>query len=129
MKKELGLLVVLMLLVSSVVYASTVMLGWNAVADDGNDPASGPATRYDLRYSEQPILETNFEFATQLETGAPKLPGQMEMYTFTVPDGNKHFYFAIKVYDEVNNASTMSNLAEIDLFPPATVVNLHSEKQ
>ncbi|MDD5355112.1 MAG: hypothetical protein PHY56_01020 [Candidatus Omnitrophica bacterium] len=116
------------ILTVSLVYALDITLGFTAVADDGNDPSSGPATRYDLRYSNTPIIETNFDNAIKLETGVPKAPGQLEMYTFNIPDADTHYYFAIKVFDEQDNSSQMSNLAEADLFRPAAVGDLKLQR-
>ncbi len=122
--RKLLALLSMLVLVASVAHATTVNLGFTAVADDGNIATSGPAATYVLRYSELPITESNFDAATQLETGAPKAPGEAENYTFELPNGDKHFYFAIKVYDRAFNGSAMSNLAEADFFRPATVGNL-----
>lgn len=117
------------ILATSIAYALNVTLGWTAVADDGNDVASGPATRYDLRYSIHPITNDNFASAIQIPTGAPKAPGSFEEYSFDLPDINTHYYFAIKTYDEVDNESALSNLAEADFFVPAPVANLRVLKQ
>ena len=103
------------------VEAREVTVHFTAVADDGNIVSSGSADRYDFRYSESEITEANFDAAIQLITGAPKNPGETETYTFTLPDGNKHFYFCLYVYDEANNRSDISNLLEFDFFPPAAV--------
>jgi len=122
--KKILCLAVMFVLLASVVYATSVTLSWEAVADDDSDATTGVATGYDFRYSEKPITNDNFILATQLPTGTPKTFGQTETYTFSLPDGNKHFYFAMKTFDEMNNMSDVSNMVEVDFFPPAAVTGL-----
>ena len=83
-------------------------LTWTATGDDG---MTGMANAYDLRYSTAPITEENWENATPA-VGEPKpqKPGSKE--TFLVPglEPDTTYYFALKVLDNVGNASPLSNV-------------------
>ena len=61
---------------------------------------------------------------------APKAPGSAETITLTGLTPSTAYYFAIKVKDEANNWSALSNVPsattkDIDLDPPFAVTNLH----
>ena len=43
----------------------TVDLTWTATADDGYDPDSGPATSYDIRYTDGTLDDTTWDSASQ----------------------------------------------------------------
>lgn len=83
-------------------------LTWTATGDDG---VTGTANAYDLRFSNAPITPENWEDATQAN-GEPKpqKPGSKE--TFLVPglEPNTTYYFALRVMDNVGNASPISNV-------------------
>ena len=87
---------------------------WTAPADYGNDGV-GPYTcaSYDIRYSTEPIDDSNWATATQA-TGepAPKAPGQTETFTVTGLAGRTLYYFAIKSADDTGNISLISNCAD-----------------
>ncbi len=99
------------------VTSTTVTLTWTASGDDGT---GGTATAYDLRYSTAPITAENFISATPVSTvGAPKIGDSAEIFTITgLATGTKH-YFAIKVRDEANNWSTISNIIDATPSQPA----------
>ncbi len=85
-----------------------VELSWTASGDDG---MTGSANAYDVRFSTAPISEENWESATPaLGEPKPQAPGSKE--TFLVPglDPDTTYYFALKVLDNVGNASTLSNV-------------------
>ena len=86
-----------------------LMLKWTASGDDGT---SGQASRYDVRYSTEPISEATFSSALQV-TGAPlpQLPGMPEKVAATGLNPFTDYYFAVKVLDNVGNASDVSNEA------------------
>lgn len=88
---------------------SSVILKWTAVGDDG---LKGTASRYDIRYSTSPINSGNFDLATQT-AGAPKpaVSGTKEQFKVTGLQGQTTYYFAMKVYDNMGNASPLSNAA------------------
>ena len=86
----------------------TVKLSWDTSGDDLN---IGEATSYDLRYSTEPITDSTFntlpkfliENLTSTDTIAEK--------KLTGLDCDTPYYFAIKAIDDVNNISTLSNIA------------------
>ena len=87
--------------------SSAVTLAWTA---SGDDTSAGTAWRYDIRYSPSPIDEANFESATPF-TGVPApLPaGSAETVRLSGLDFNTAYYFALKVIDENENVSPVSN--------------------
>jgi F5/8 type C domain/Fibronectin type III domain len=104
---------------------SSIRLDWHAVGDDGSDV--GTATAYDIRYSTSPIVTAaDFNAATQV-TGepAPVLHGTAQAMNVIGLDGDKLYYFAMIVIDDVGNLSPVSNVASaqtLDTAPPAAIV-------
>ncbi len=93
------------------VNSSSVTLTWTATGDDGK---IGTASKYDIRYSTVPINETNF--ATALAASNPPTPGnpgETETYTIENLNPNTSYYFAIKVEDDGQNISAISNIIHI----------------
>ena len=90
---------------------SSVDLQWTASADDGNDPASGPAFHYDLRYSTEPIISvTDWDTATSVDgEPSPQVPGTTESMLVAGLASGTEFHFALKVLDESGNVSVLSN--------------------
>lgn len=111
--------------------STSVTLGWNATGDDS---LSGTATRYDVRWSATPITSANFGSATQVTVGVPTpgAPGTAQGITVNGLNRRVDLYFAIKVADEVNNWSAMSNVAVatrlLDTAPPAAPTGLSATK-
>jgi parallel beta-helix repeat protein len=102
---------------------TSVQLTWTAVADNDSDPASGPASKYDIRYSTGPITDPGTWGTATHATGEPlpQVYGSAESFTVTglLPDTT--FYFAAKVGDEVPNWSPLSNsLVATTLTPDTT---------
>lgn len=89
-----------------------ITLSWTATADDGSDPASGPAYLYDVRYLvDETITEGNWENANQAEgEPVPQSPGSSESYTISGLVGNTTYYLALKVADDVGNFCALSNV-------------------
>ncbi|MBM3236555.1 T9SS type A sorting domain-containing protein [Candidatus Poribacteria bacterium] len=93
--------------------SDSVTLNWTAPGDDGN---FGTATTYDIRYSKEPITETNWGDATQCDgelcdgEPSPKPAGSSESFTVTGLSPNTVYYFALKTADEVPNWSALSNV-------------------
>lgn len=88
--------------------ASSVTLVWTT---PGDDSLTGVATAYDMRYSQQPIVSTNFATATpvvSLPTPAP--PGSTQSVTVNGLQGATVYYFAIKTVDDRGNWSAISNV-------------------
>ena len=79
---------------------------WTAVGDDGN---TGTATSQELRYlsgAACPIDSGNFATGTQVAgLGAPAAPGTPESFNVTGLQRQTTYCFALRVQDEVGNAS------------------------
>ena len=86
-----------------------VTLTWTAPGDDGN---SGTAARYEFPYSRTPFYETTWSIYGGANV-IPQSAGTAEFYSFSRLDPNTTYYFTIKTYDEINNASAISNLAVV----------------
>ena len=87
---------------------AAIQLTWTATGDDG---FKGKAHTYDLRYSTQPIDEETWDQAIQA-VGEPKplAPGTLETFTLTGLEPDTTYYVALRVLDNVGNASKISNL-------------------
>jgi len=89
--------------------ATTVSLAWTASGDDGNE--GGPASHYDLRFSDAPLTEENFNQATAVTAlPAPKDPGAEEFFDVSGLLPGATYYFAIKAGDETFSFSAISNV-------------------
>ncbi len=104
-----------------------LLLAWTATGDDG---MAGTADHYDVRYSTSSIDASNFDSSTPIsQTLIPNAPGQSETLLVTGLTPDTTYYFALKVYDEADNASDLSNVASartqaLDTIPPAAVSDL-----
>ena len=88
-----------------------VTLNWTAVGDDGY---GGISNGYDIRYSESPINEMNFESAVKYENSInPKAPGSAENLKVELLDPSTRYYFAIKAVDNVRNKGPISNVINV----------------
>ncbi len=86
-----------------------IVLQWTAHGDDGD---SGRAASYDIRYALAPIDSLSFAAATRATNRlVPQLPGSAETFEVTGLNFNTTYFFAVKILDEQNNASAISNLA------------------
>lgn len=88
--------------------ASCVVLSWTATGDDGY---AGVAQKYDIRYSLEYITEDNWnsnEMARCYLT--PKPAGERETLVVDGLEGERTYYFAMKVADERSNWSALSNV-------------------
>jgi ferredoxin len=106
--------------------SSDVTLSWTAVGDDGT---TGLADHYQIRSATAPITEANWDAADILPNPPiPADPGTAETYSVTGLTMGVDYYFGIKAFDEVDNASALSNIAQAtiveDLTPPSTVSDL-----
>jgi hypothetical protein len=108
--------------------ANSITLTWTAPGDDGS---SGIAAQYDIRYLTEPIDETNWDAAIQVEDEpAPQAAGSTETFAVTGLLPNTTYYFAIKTADEVPNWSGLSNVASattLDSVSPASIADLTAE--
>lgn len=94
---------------------TSIHLTWTAT---GDDVSTGTASAYDIRYSTSVINSSNFASATQV-TGepAPKAAGQSESFTVNGLSEGTTYYFAMKVIDEAQNTSNLSNVAVMSTIP------------
>lgn len=106
-----------------------VRLAWSAVGDDGSD--SGPASSYDIRYAQTPIVtQADFDAACDaslilgtMAVPTPASPGETETFELSGPDERASsdpcrfivskatsatFYFAVQASDDLGNRSTIS---------------------
>ena len=103
-------------------------LTWTSSGDDG---MSGTARSYDIRMGTSPINDSNFDAATPVaQSLTPKSAGQSESLVVTGLTPGAAYFFAMKVVDEVPNASILSNVVPItmlvDVTAPAAVSDLAS---
>ena len=98
--------------------SNTIGLSWTATGDDGTD---GTATYYEVRYSTDPIDDTNWDMAALAPNAPPPAPsGTPESMEVTGLDANTFYYFAIKAFDEWANASDLGANATGTTLPPPT---------
>jgi len=94
--------------------AFTITMQWSAPADSGFDVSSGNATKYYLKYYDQPITDVNWD-AAWLPGGEwlpqPVAVGTLQSYQISGLSPLRDYYFAIRTVDEVNNMSAVSNSA------------------
>ncbi len=86
-----------------------VELQWNVVGDDG---MAGAATSYELRYSTSPIDDSSFASAS--DSGVAVIPlesGVMYSGLITGLSPDTTYYLALRVKDDVGNASVLSLLS------------------
>ncbi len=86
-----------------------LILSWTATGDDGY---IGTASSYKIKYSTSPLNEFNFQTADSITAPPTPLPaGQAENFTIIGLNVGASYYVAIKAYDEMDNASPISNEA------------------
>jgi hypothetical protein len=85
-----------------------VVLEWTAPGDDG---VVGDAAIYDIRLSEDPITEANYDFAQRslMKRAAPA--GHRERCRVDGLLPGRDYYFAVRTQDAEGNWSPLSNLA------------------
>jgi len=98
--------------------SNTISLTWTATGDDGTE---GTATFYEVRYSTDPIDETNWDLATLAPHAPPPAPsGTPESMEVVGLDANTFYYFAIKAFDEWANGSDLGANATGTTLPAPT---------
>jgi len=92
--------------------ATSAFLTWTATGDDGR---IGRAARYDLRYSTEEILdEDDFEAATPaVGLPTPDVAGLPQSFPELDLFPNTTYYFALRVFDDGDNPSPVSNTVSI----------------
>ncbi len=90
--------------------ATSVTLAWTSPGDNHFD---GQADHLAIRYDPEAITEDNFSSAKLASNiPAPAAGGETQQFSVTGLQKDKKYYFALRAYDEVNNASALSNLAQ-----------------
>jgi subtilisin family serine protease len=90
------------------VLLTKILLNWTATGDDGFE---GRATAYDIRYSQAPISDANFELAQRVtDIPEPQAAGARESLLVGGLTPSTTYYFAIKTTDNVGNSSELSNV-------------------
>ncbi|MBP7148565.1 MAG: S8 family serine peptidase [Acidobacteria bacterium] len=98
--------------------SNTMGLTWTATGDDGE---TGTATYYDMRYSMDPIDDTNFDAATRAgNEPVPAEAGTVQSMEVRGLEASAHYYFALRAFDEWGNAGLISNVADERTLPPPT---------
>jgi hypothetical protein len=88
----------------------SITLTWTSPGDDWR---TGTASKYDVRYSTEPITEDNWDEAIQCEgEPEPQPAGTLETFVVTNLTKGITYYFAIKSADEIPNWSSISNIAK-----------------
>jgi hypothetical protein len=113
----LALLAVGFSLYTSDAGASCVTLTWTASGDDGY---SGQATEYDLRVSTSPLTDITWDRAQSYHhVHTPSRAGDVETVVVSGLEPGRTYFFALKVADEEDNWSNMSNVVVREA-PPDT---------
>ena len=88
--------------------SDSITLQWTS---PGDDMYAGQATAYDLRYSPQPLNDSNWDSANQVSgVPAPQPAGETEIFTVPSLQIETTYHFAIIASDEVPNWSPISNV-------------------
>ena len=97
----------LMVLAGYAINNSTISIRWTATGDDGN---TGTADHYEIRYATFQINELNWNLAQIFSNPpSPQPAGTLQTCDVTGLNAATIYYFAIKAYDENNNAGSASN--------------------
>lgn len=88
--------------------STSIRLGWKASGDDGT---TGRSALYDLRYAREPILESNWARATRASgLPVPVPPGEWQFYLVRGLMRGTDYWFGLKVADEQENWSPLSDV-------------------
>ena len=106
-----------------------IELSWTAPGDNDFD---GTATRYEIRYGNEPPTEENWASLIPVANApTPLLSGTYQQASVQVPAGEDTVYFAMRSIDETLNMSKLSNIAQWspeDTLPPARIADLKAER-
>jgi len=104
------------------VFSSATRLTWTEPADDGY--AGAPVDSYDIRCSQSPITEANFDSCTPVVgTFVPVNPGNSAQCTVNLEGMVGRTYIALKAMDAAGNPSLLSNVVT-DTAASARFVNV-----
>ncbi len=89
---------------------TSLTLAWTATGDNNWD---GQASAFDLRYATFPISSANFSSATPATNlPNPGASGTPRQFTINGLQSSTRYYFALRVYDELQQTRGLSNNAE-----------------
>lgn len=91
----------------------SIELNWTASGDDGMT-GSGLHT---MRWFEQPPSEFNFDQGHPILVNQPYTGGTTQHNSVQLPYANTFYYFAIKVCDEADNCTGLSNICQAQTLP------------
>jgi hypothetical protein len=91
---------------------------WTATGDDGLE---GQATSYEMRWSRDPLTETNWPMATPVEgVPAPAISGKRQTLEVTFPTGLEDLYVSLRAVDNEANRSTLATSVLLPGLTPRT---------
>ena len=87
-----------------------INLSWTS---SGDDASSGTAMLYVIKYSISDITDANFESVSgsMANLPSPEVAGSAQSAVLTNLSPNTKYYVAMKVYDDMMNESSLSNVA------------------
>ncbi len=102
--------------------ATTATLAWTSPGDNYWD---GQADHLEIRYGASPIDADNFSSAKRASNIPEPAPsGEQQQFTITGLKKDKTYYFALRAYDEANNVSELSNVAQAFTKPTSVATTL-----
>lgn len=85
----------------------SIRITWTATGDDGD---IGTVDHYEIKYSQSPITDDNWNSASLAGILADPAPaGSNELYTISGLERGEIYYFAVKPFDDLDNSSSVSN--------------------
>ncbi len=110
----------------SCIARESLQLNWTATGEDG---AIGTATSYDLRYSTGEITDmASFNAATPIAgVSSPQPAGSTEAFTLSGLTAGTTYSFALVVYDAIDQASPLSNVAVATTLPPRKIADVNDD--
>lgn len=108
--------------------STSVTLHWTAPGDNGDE---GTASQYDIRYSQSPINDGNWDAAMSIgNEPVPLTAGSSQSCTIDDLEPSTTYYFAIKAADEVPNWSPLSNILSrttlVEAVAPTDIADLNA---
>jgi hypothetical protein len=102
--------------------SGVIDLTWTAPGDDAD---SGRADYYVMKYSNNPLDESNWNLAFVAQNLPDPLDaGSPQLYTLGSLECGRRYFIAIKTYDDYGNGSPISNIANVfasGIMPPILV--------
>ena len=97
---------------------SDLTMSWTASGDDGTD---GFAARYELRYNEKPIDDSNWSESTLIGFEIQSFGTEKIVASISGLDFETKGYLAVRAFDNVGNASNLSESVYFELKPIQTI--------